>query len=69
MERTLCEDRESCRSVPDDELGCDMAISQSVSHMYADDTQLHIPIGNHNSNVYRLEKCITDTKNWMTTRL
>ena len=31
MEITLCEDRESCRNVPDDELGCDTAISQ-VSH-------------------------------------
>ena len=33
MERTLCEDRESCRSVTDGELGCDTAISQSVSHI------------------------------------
>ena len=28
---TQGQDRESCRSVPDDELGCDTAISQSVS--------------------------------------
>ena len=35
--------------------------------MYADDTQLYIPIGNDNSNIYCLEKCITDIKNWMTT--
>ena len=35
--------------------------------MYVDDTQLSIPIGNDNSNIYRLEKCITDIKNWMTT--
>ena len=34
MERTLCEDRESCRSIPDDELGCDTAISQSVEEIY-----------------------------------
>ena len=33
MERTLCEDRESCRSVLDDELGCDTAQSQSVSQL------------------------------------
>ena len=37
------------------------------AHMYADDTQLYIPIENDNSNVYRLEKCITDIKNWVTT--
>ena len=35
--------------------------------MYAGDTQLYIPIGNDNSNVYRLETCIADIKNWMTT--
>ena len=35
--------------------------------MHADDKQLYNPIGNDKSNVYRLEKCITDIKNWMTT--
>ena len=35
--------------------------------MHANDKQLYIPIGNDNSNVFRLEKCITDIKNWMTT--
>ena len=47
---------------------CDILSAQNIDfHMYADDTQLYIPIGNDNSNVYRLEKCITDLKNWMTT--
>ena len=47
---------------------CDVLSAQNIDfHMYADDTQLYIPIGNYNSNVYRLEKCITDIKNWMTT--
>ena len=47
---------------------CDILSAQNIDfHMYADDTQLYIPIGNDNSNVYRLEKCITDLKNFMTT--
>ena len=47
---------------------CDILSAQNIDfHMYADDTQLYIPIGNDNSNIYRLEKCITDIKNWMTT--
>ena len=47
---------------------CDILSAQNIDfHMYADDTQLYIPIGNDNSNIYRLEKCNTDIKNWMTT--
>ena len=47
---------------------CDILSAQNIDfHMYADDTKLYIPIGNDNSNIYRLEKCITDIKNWMTT--
>ena len=46
----------------------DILSAQNIDfHMYADDTQLYITIGNDNSNVYRLKKCITDIKNWMTT--
>ena len=35
--------------------------------MYADDPQLYIPIRNNISNIFRLEKCISDIKDWMTT--
>ena len=46
----------------------DILSAQNIDfHMYADDKQLYILIGNDNSNVYRLEKCIADIKNWMTT--
>ena len=47
---------------------CDIPSAQNIDfHRYADDTQLYIPIGKDNSNVYRLEKCITDIKYWKTT--
>ena len=46
---------------------CDILSAQNIDfHMKADDTQLYIPIGNDISNVYLLEKGITDIKNWMT---
>ena len=47
---------------------CDILSAQNIDfHMYADDTQLYILIGNDNGNVYRLKKCITYINNWMTT--
>ncbi len=35
-------------------------------HMYADDTQIYIPISDDNNSIDTLEKCIDEIKNWMT---
>ena len=37
-------------------------------HCYADDTQLNIPlIQNDSSQVFKLEACLLEVKNWMRT--
>ena len=47
---------------------CDILSAQNIDfQMYADEIQIYILNGNDNSNAYRLEKCITYIKSWMTT--